>query len=55
MIEAKDLDAIQKVCAELEAQGYSKPRVGIFGATDEKSEVTLSFSKDAAQTPEEET
>ena len=54
MIEAKDLDAIRKVCAELEALGYTKPRVSMTAMTNElKSYITLDFSKCTFQSSEE--
>jgi len=52
MIEAKDLELLNRICKELEAQGYTKPRVSIFGATSQESSVNLAFSKIASQMQE---
>jgi hypothetical protein len=54
MIQQKDLDTIRKVCDELKALGYTKPRVTMLGTTDEKSEINLNFSKLPSQTQKEE-
>jgi hypothetical protein len=45
MIEAKDLEAIQKICVELETMGYTKPKVTLSDATSEQSNINLSFWK----------
>jgi hypothetical protein len=53
MIEAKDLEAIQKICEELKELGYTEPRVTIFRAFNEESEIIISISKSVLQTPKE--
>ena len=53
MIESKDLEAIKKICEEIESFGFEKPRVTMFGATNEDFSVNLAFSKIASQTPKE--
>jgi hypothetical protein len=52
-MEPDDMEKLKKISDEIEAMGFTKPRVAIFGATSEKSEINFCFSKDAAQTQEQ--
>ena len=53
MIEPKDLEAIQKICDEMESLGYAKGDISM-SEYGRKANFTLRFSKTAPQTHEEE-
>jgi hypothetical protein len=44
MIDGKDLEALNKICEEIEALGFTKPQLGILGVND-NPRIHLSFSK----------
>jgi hypothetical protein len=45
MLEARDLEVINWVCEELEALGYTKPRVSFADASSEEPIIDITFRK----------